>query len=156
MQHIRNQASRALQIALSLLVLAIPVSFGKGGGVGYWLEGTVASVRIAGDRVELVLAGSLTLLQYSGGPSTRQAVLYECPRGISASLRQGDPFFAMSSDWRGGAIRYEGELARLAQTAMQRGSTIKIELEKQKIDFSVWQCPQVVAEAIRETDHYLK
>ena len=152
----RRQANRSVLASLTILAFAISTAFAKGGGVGYWLEGTVASVRLKDNHVELVIAGHLTLDQYTGGPSTRQAIRYECTRGLSASLTQWESFFAMSSDWRGGGIRGEGELGRLAETALKRGSIIKIELLNPKIDFTDWQCPVVKAEAVRATDHYLK
>ena len=152
----RRQTTRSVLTSLAMLALATTTAFAKGGGVGYWLEGTVASVRLAGDRVELVMVGNLILDQHSGGPPTRQEIRYECARGISATLGQWKAFFAMSSDWRGGGIRGAGELRRLAQTALERGSVIKIELQNPQIDFTDWQCPVVKADAIRATDHDLK
>jgi hypothetical protein len=156
MQSKRRQTTHSTLTVLAMLALATTTAFAKGGGVGYWLEGTVTSVRLAGDHVELVIAGHLILDQYSGGPATRQAIRYECARGISASLRQWTSFFAMSSNWRGGGIRGAGELGRLAQTALERGSVIKIGLQNPQIDFTDWQCPVVKADAIRATDHDLK
>ena len=113
---LRLYALSALFACLASAVLA------KGGGVGYWLEGKVSGVRVVDDRVELVIAGRLTFDQYTGGRSTRQAVHYECERGISASLVQWESFFAMSADWRAGGLRGSGELARLAQAALKRGN----------------------------------
>src|ERR1051325_4647320 len=126
----RRQASSFALASLALLICTIPAAFAKGEGVGYWLEGTVASVHLSDNHVELVIAGRLTLDQYSGGPSTRQSIHYQCPNGIRASLTQWESFFAMTSDWRGGAIRGKGELGRLVQTALKRGSSLKLELLK--------------------------
>src|SRR4051794_9940931 len=94
---------------LILLGCANSPVFAKGGGVGYWLEGTISSVDLVDNRVELVLSGLLILDQYTGGPSTRQSVQYECKRGMRASLVQWQQmFFIMSTDWRGGALRGDG------------------------------------------------
>lgn len=152
----RRQTAHSALAAAAILALTATAAFAKGGGVGYWLEGTVTSLHLAGDRVDVVIVGHLVLDQYSGGPTTRQAIRYECSRGISASLGQWKSFFAMSSDWRGGGIRGQGELGRLAKTALERGSVFKIELQHPQIDFTDWQCPVVKAEAIRATDHDLK
>jgi hypothetical protein len=152
----RRQTTRSGLAALALLALTTATVFAKGGGVGYWLEGTVTSARLAGDRVELVVAGHLILDQYSGGPATRQVIRYECARGISASLTQWKAFFAITSNWRGGGIRGAGELGRLTQTALERGSVFRIELQNPQIDFTDWQCPVVKADAIRATDDDLK
>ena len=152
----RRQATRSALTTLALLALSTSMAFAKGGGVGYWLEGKVTSVRLSGGHVDLVIAGQLTLDQYSGGSTTRQVIRYECARGISATLGQWKAFYAMASDWRGGGIRGEGALGRLTQTALERGSVIKIELQNPQIDFTDWQCPIVKADAIRATDHDLK
>ena len=151
-----RQTTYAALATAAILALAGTAAFAKGGGVGYRLEGTVTSVRLAGDRVDLLIVGHLVLDQYSGGPTTRQVIRYECARGINASLGQWTSFFAMSSDWRGGAIRGQGELGRLAKAALERGSVFKIELQNPQIDFTDWQCPVVKADAIRATDHDLK
>jgi len=156
MHFTQSRAFSLLYAAIVLLAFTSSDAFAKGGGVGYWLEGTLTSVRVADNRVELVIAGRLTLDQYAGGPSTRQSVLYECAHGISASLVQWQSFFVMSTDWRGGALRGSGELARLAQATLKRGNVIKLELLNPKIDFADWQCPIVQAEVIRATDPELK
>jgi hypothetical protein len=143
-------------LTVALLALSTCTAFAKGEGVGYWLEGKVTGVHINGNKVDLVIAGTLTLDQYSAGPETRQAIRYECARGFSATLGQWKPFFAMTSNWRGGGIRGEGELGRLAQAALEQGSVIKIELQNPQIDFTHWQCPIVKADAIRATDHALR
>jgi hypothetical protein len=145
-----------LYAAIVLLAFATPIAFAKGGGVGYWLEGKILSVHVAANGVELAIAGRLTLDQFAGGPSTRQSVHYECARGISASLVQWQSFFVMSTNWRGGALRGDGELARLAQATLKRGNVIKLELLNPKIDFADWQCPIVRADVIRATDPELK
>lgn len=141
---------------IALLACMSSSAFAKGGGVGYWLEGTISSVHVVDNRIELVIAGRLTLDQYAGGPSTKQSVYYECTRGISASLVQWQSFFVMSTDWRGGALRGGGELGRLAQSTLKRANVIKLELLNPKIDFADWQCPIVKAEVIRATDPELK
>ena len=150
-----RKATRSVVTTLALLALSTSLALAKGGGVGYWLEGKVTSVRLAGDRVEMVIIGQLTLDQFSGGPATRQAIRYECPHGISATLGQWKSFYAMTSNWRGGGIRGEGELGRLAQISLDRGSVIKLELQNPQIDFTDWQCPVVKADVIRATDHDL-
>jgi flagellin-like protein len=142
--------------AIVFLAFTTSDASGKGGGVGYWLEGTITSVNVVDNRVELIITGRLTLDQYAGSPSTRQSVHYECAHGISASLVQWQSFFVMSADWRGGALRGGGELARLAQVSEKRGNVIKLELLNPKIDFADWQCPNVQAEVIRATDPELK
>jgi hypothetical protein len=146
----------ALLASIALLTGMNLPAFAKGGGVGYWLEGKVTSVRLVDTHVELVIRGRLTLDQYSGAPSTRQSIHYECERGISASLSQWEAFFAMSVDWRGGALRGAGGLDRLVQSALKRGNVIKMELQKPNIHFTDWQCPVVKAEVIRATDPDLK
>lgn len=153
-----RQPGEIFSLCASIVLMAFTISaaFAKGGGVGYWLEGTISNVRIVDSRVELVIAGRLTLDQYAGGPSTRQSVHYECSRGINASLVQWQSFFVMSTNWRGGALRGSGELARLAESTLKRGNVIKLELLNPKIDFADWQCPIVNAEVIRATDPELK
>ena len=146
----------SLYASIVLFAFTTSAAFAKGGGVGYWLEGTISSVRMVDSRVELVIAGRLTLEQYAGGHSTRQSVHYECTRGISASLVQWQSFFIMSTNWRGGALRGSGELARLAESTLKRGNVIKLELLNPKIDFADWQCPIVKADVIRATDPDLR
>lgn len=152
----RRHMDLALLASIALLTGASLPAFAKGGGVGYWLEGKIKSARLVDTHVELVIEGRLTLDQYSGGPSTRQSIHYECERGINASLSQWESFFAMSVNWRGGALRGAGGFNRLVRSALNRGSVMKMELQKPNIDFADWQCPVVKAEVIRATDPDLK
>ena len=153
-----RQTRTTVSLYASIVFLAClhPPALAKGGGVGYWLEGTISSVHVDGSRIELVIAGSLTLDQYHEGPSTRQSIHYECARGIAASLAQWKPFFIMSADWHAGALRGSGELGRLAQATLKRGNVIKLEMLNPKIDFADGQCPIVKADVIRATDPELK
>jgi hypothetical protein len=58
-----------------------------------------------------------------------------CKSGISATVSQAEPFFAMSVDWRGGALRQKGELFKILKTAAERGSAVKFQLTQPKMDF---------------------
>ena len=157
-----NLTSSRLKFLTNVCVVTLAafgsLALAKGGGAGYWLEGTVAGVRVSDNTLELVVSGRLWLDQYPDGPTSRQIVEFECPSpgGIAATLTQAPSFFAMSIDWRAGALRKQGHLSRVLQLAATRGSTVKLQLQRPRIDFRDWGCPTVVADVIRATDADLK
>jgi hypothetical protein len=150
-----SRTIRANCLLLSFALFA-PMALSKGGGVGYWLEGTIADLRVDGNVIALVVKGRLWLDQYLRGPESRQAVEFECKKGIAGRFSSDRQFFAMSSDGGAGALRSPGQLKELLQLAAKRGTKVKFELQNVQIDFRDWQCPAVTADVIRATDVDLK
>jgi len=151
-----SRTIRSNSLLLFLALFAPMVVFAKGGGVGFWLEGTISDLRVDGKVIELVVKGRLWLDQYLGGPESRQAIEFECKKGIAGRFSSDQQFFAMSADGGAGALRSPGQLKELLQRVVERGTKVKLELQNARIDFRDWQCPAVTADVIRATDVDLK
>ena len=81
----------ALRLAAGLVLPAVGclwplAASAKGGGVGFWMEGTVTNVTVSDERIHCQLAGQLCLVQYPGGSTNRQRIAVDCPRGVSVTL----------------------------------------------------------------------
>src|SRR5262245_29673652 len=120
---------RRLRTALPIVAITCAASChvsAKGEGVGLWMEGVVSNVDVRDGRAEFVLTGRFWLEQYRAGQ--RSTVELDGRRGIPVSATQAEPFFAMTKDWRGGAIRGEGALVDLLKTAARGKRTVRLEL----------------------------
>src|SRR5207237_9894407 len=99
---------RVLFAAFAAAVLSPGAVFAKGEGIGLWMEGQISEVRAEGRDIRFVLTGRFWLDQYRGQEPAVVEVRDLRTGGaatIPAVLTQGRPFFAMTEDWRGGAIR---------------------------------------------------
>jgi hypothetical protein len=137
-------------LALSCL---LPVSLlAKGGGIGFWMEGTVTDVTTEGDRIKFHLKGQFRFDQYSGG-HTPQIIKVDCEKGITAIVHQADPFFAFTPDWGGGSIQGKGGLLRILKAAAERGGIVRFELLEPQITFDARQNITLTdAAVVRATD----
>jgi len=80
-----------------------------------------------------VLTGRFWLEQYRG--NVRSVVEVDGRRGIPVTVVQAEPFFAMTTNWGGGAIRAHGALLPILETAAERKRTVKLELLDAKLVF---------------------
>jgi len=126
----------------------------KGDGVGLWMEGTVSGVQVQGQDIHLILSGRFWFEQYRG--NSRSSVEVDGRPGLEVSVTQAAPFFAMTSDWRGGAIRDQGALLAILRAAAQKGRLVKFELAGAQLSFG-GEHRLVVTKAavVRATDHDL-
>jgi hypothetical protein len=100
------------------------------------MEGTITNITVTGHHISFQLTGWFWLAQYPEGGTNKQVIKVDCRRGISATVNQPDSFVAMTRDWTGGSVQNgEGKLLRLLQIAAERGSLVKVELTKPKLDF---------------------
>ena len=124
----------------------------KGGGVGFVLEGTVSNVARGNDFAQVIVKGKLRLIEYPNGKPPASIIEFICPEGMAATLIEWRAFYAMSADWRGGALRQPGNLFEILAAAEKRGNVVKFELVSPRIDFAGGSCPAVTSEVIRATD----
>jgi hypothetical protein len=127
-------------------------------GVGFWMEGRVTNVALIGERIQFQITGRFWFTQLPPEGATKpQVIEVHGKDGISAIVSQAEPFFAMSTDWRAGAIRKNGELLKILRTAAERGSVVKFELTQPRMDFGVDQSFSIShATVVRATDVDLK
>ena len=111
-------------IVLSLLLPVVALA--KGDGVGFSMEGTVTNISVSGESIHFTFTGTFRISQFHGLQSS--VVEIDCKRGVSATVSQGDPFFAMSSDGRAGALRPQGELLKILKAAVKHSRVVKFEL----------------------------
>ena len=123
------RASIKLVIALSLLLPVVALA--KGDGVGFSMEGTVTNMSASGGSIHFTFTGTFRISQFHGLHNS--VVEIDCKRGVSATVSQGDPFFAMSSDWRAGALRPAGELLKILRAAVEHNRVVKFELYDLKL-----------------------
>lgn len=145
---------RVLLALLAAVALCPSGASAKGEGVGIRMEGRVSEVRAEGPSINFVLNGRLWLEQHRG---TERSVVEVRDAAIPAAIAQGDPFFAMVKDWRGGAIREPGALLRILQAASASGNSVRFELLDARLKFE----PQgriavESARVVRATDHDLR
>jgi hypothetical protein len=146
---------RKILIASVICFLGAVSAQSKGEGVGLWMEGTISDLHVTGDQMKFVLTGSFRFDQYRG--TTRSVVEVDGRRGIPVTIRQGKPFFAMTTDWRGGAIRENGALLTILQTAARSHRVVKLELTEARLAFGPDRTFIVTDGAvIRATDHDLR
>jgi hypothetical protein len=136
-------------------ILLAGTALGKGDGVGFWLEGKVRDVGVTGDHIYFTVVGRFWMTQYRGPQPDRIELAPTEP--ISTTVRQWKEFFAMTTDWGGGALRGEGELLKLLRTSAERGSVIRLELLNPQLEFQSRLGVAVRDGAvIRATDHDLR
>ena len=118
-------------VALSLLLPIVALA--KGDGAGFTMEGTVTNIStsLIGGSIHFTFTGTFRISQYHG--LARSVVEIDCKHGVSATVYQGDPFFAMSSDWRAGALRPAGELLKILKAAAEHNRVVNFELYDVKI-----------------------
>lgn len=117
-------------IAASLL---LPIAaLAKGGGVGFTMDGTVTNVTVSGENIQFTFTGTFRMSQFRG--IRKSVVEIDCEHGVSATVSQGEPFFAMSSDGRAGAIRPAGALLKIFRATAERNRKITIELRDVKME----------------------
>jgi hypothetical protein len=124
-----------LAVLLAIGVSVVPcLTSAKGEGVGLWMEGTVSNLHVVDDQIHFfVLTGRFWFEQYRG--TKRSSIEVDGRRGLSVTLTQAQPFFAMSTDWRAGAIRKEGSLSALMKAAAQSNRVMRFELLDARLDF---------------------
>jgi hypothetical protein len=131
------------------------VVYAKGDGVGLWMEGTVSNVNADGEDIHLTLSGRFWFEQYRG--NSRSSVEVDGRRGLPLTVTQAAPFFAMTTSWRGGAIRDPGTLLAVLRVAAQRGQLVRFELADAQVSFGRDSTFSVVrASVVRATDHDLR
>ncbi|MBM3883233.1 MAG: hypothetical protein FJ387_26565 [Verrucomicrobia bacterium] len=121
-------------VAASFILFAVS-AFGKGGGVGFWMEGTLTNITVTGDRIQFQLTGRFWMEQFPDGRPPRQLIEVDCKRGVSATVSQAEPFFAMTSDWHGGAIRQKGALLKILKAAAEHGRVVRFQMLQPKLEF---------------------
>jgi hypothetical protein len=153
----RRNLTFSVAAALLSLSLLASVAGAKGEGVAYYLEGTVAIIGTSGGTLELVVSGNLSLIQYlDDGRGPRQIVAFKCPKGISAVLTKGRTLYAHSVDGIGSASRSEDYFQKAMSLAAERGTTVKLRLERPRFDLSEESCPKISAEVTGFTDPDLR
>lgn len=113
-------------ICFSLLLPVVALA--KGDGVNFWMEGAVTDVStsLISESIHFTFIGTFHIDQYHG--TQHSAVVIDCKDGVSATVFQGDLFFAMSSDWRSGALRPAGALLKILKAAVEHNRMVKFEL----------------------------
>ncbi len=141
-------------VVAATLLLPIPV-LAKGEGVGLWMEGTVSNVEDDGKNIRLVLTGRFWFEQYRA--RERSVVELDSRHGLPATITQATPFFAMTADWGGGAIREPGTLLKILRAAAQHGRSVRFEFVDAQLAFGRDGSLTVMrAGVIRATDHDLR
>jgi hypothetical protein len=152
---------RLLSAALVAVALLPAGVLAKGEGVGLWMEGQVSEVAADGKNIRLVIAGRFWFEQYRGAQSQPSVVEVRDLRGgpatIPATLTQGRPFYAMTENWGGGAIRNSGALLGILQAAAGSGKRVKLELANARLQFGSGGTLAVESATVRRaTDHSLR
>jgi hypothetical protein len=125
--------------------------------VGFWMEGTVTNVTEAEGRIQFRLNGNFSFHQIPEEGPQNQVIKVFGEHGISATVQQSEPFFAMTTDWSGGSLRKKGDLLKLLKTAAGRGGVVKFELFNPKMEFGPGlKFTLLDAKVIRATDADLR
>ncbi len=128
-----KRTSSIILVWLVSSLFVLPSAEPKGDGVGLWMEGTVSNVQLVDAKLRFLLNGKFLLKQYRG---TAYSVVEVAGRhGVPVTIRQADPFFAMTSDWKGGAIRKQGALFAILESAAERKLLVKFELTEARLSF---------------------
>ena len=149
-----------LATALAVAALVPGSVAAKGEGIGLWMEGQVSEVRVEGRDIRLVLTGRFWFDQYRGQEPAIVEV-HDLRTGGAASipavLTQGRPFFAMTENWRGGALRKSGALLEILQAAAGTGKLVRLELADSRLSFGRGGTLAVEHAIVRRaTDHALR
>ena len=144
----------AAAVAIAALDAA-PVQ-AKGDGVGLWMEGQVSEVRAEGPNIRLVLTGRFWFEQHrSEQPSVVEVSDRRGgPATIPAALTQGKPFYAMTENWGGGAIRKSGALLEILQAAAGTGRVVRFELADARLSFGRGGTLAVESAIVRRASDY--
>jgi len=130
---------RFLSAAFAIAALLPAAVLAKGEGVGLWMEGQVSEVSADGRNIRLVVTGRFWFEQYRRAQPQPSVIevrdLRGGPAAIPAMLTQGRPFFAMTENWGGGAIRNSGALLGILQAAAGTGKVVKLELANARLQF---------------------
>src|SRR5437762_5262160 len=142
-----------LSAAFAVAALLPAAVLAKGEGVGLWMEGQVSEVRAEGQNIRLVVTGRFWFQQHRGAEPSMVEVKKAT---IPAMLTQGRPFFAMTENWKGGAIRKSGALLAILQAAAGTGQGVKLELANARLQFGSGSTLAVESATVRRaTDHAL-
>lgn len=130
---------RLFAAALTAVALLPGTVAAKGEAIGLWMEGQVSEVRAEGRDIRLVLTGHFWFDQH--GAQVPSVVVVHDPRtggaaSIPVVLTQGRPFYAMTENWRGGALRKSGALLEILQAAATTGKRVRFELADSRLSFS--------------------
>ena len=132
----------------------------KGEAIGLWIEGRVSEVRAEGRDIRLLVTGRFWFEQH-GEQEPAIVEVRDARTGGAASipavLAQGRPFYAMTENWRGGAVRKSGALLEILQAAAASGKTVKLELADSRLSFGRGGTLAVERATVRRaTDHTLR
>ncbi len=119
-------------LLLVSLLLAAAVQ-AKGDGVGLRMEGTVSNLEVQGDKLHFILTGRFSFKQWRG--QTESSVDVDGSRGIPVMVVQAKPFYAMTEDGRGAAIRGKGALAGILQAAAEHKRVVRFQLVDARLVF---------------------
>ncbi len=119
-------------LLLVILLLASAVQ-AKGDGVGLRMEGTVSNLQVQGDRLHFILTGRFSFKQWRG--QTESSVDVDGSRGIPVTVVQAKPFYAVTEDGRGAAIREKGALAGILQAAAEHKRVVRFQLVDARLVF---------------------
>jgi hypothetical protein len=122
--------------SITLLLLGLLVgncAFAKGEGVALRMEGSVSNLEIQGEKLRFVLTGRFSFKQWRG--QTESSVDVDGRRGIPVTVVQANPFFAMTEDGHGAAIREKGALAGILQAAAEHKRVVRFQLVDARLVF---------------------
>jgi len=97
------------------------------------MEGTVSNLEIQGEKLRFVLTGRFSFKQWRG--RTESSVDVDGSRGIPVTVVQAKPFYAMTEDGRGAAIREKGALAAILQAAAGHKRVVRFQLVDARLVF---------------------
>ncbi len=145
-------------IVILLAGLSLPASvLAKGDGVALRMEGTVSKLEFKGDRAHFILTGRFFFKQWRGPDQTESSVDVDGSRGIPVTVVQSKPFFAMTENGRGGAIRGKGALAAILRASAEHKHVVKFQLVDANLAFGRDDGFKVThATVIRATDANLR
>ena len=124
--------------SITLLLLGLLVgncAFAKGEGIALRMEGTVSNLEIQGEKLRFVLTGRFSFKQWRGRDQTESSVDVDGRRGIPVTVVQAKPFFAMTEDGHGAAIREKGALARILQAAAEHKRVVRFQMVDARLVF---------------------
>ncbi len=120
-----------IQFVIAFSLLLSVVDLAKGEGVGFSMEGTVTNLNGSGESIRFTFNSTIRVGQSRG---LQKAVIeIDCKHGVSATVSQGDPFFALSSNGRRSGIRPAGELLKILRAAVAQNRKVKFELDDVKM-----------------------
>ena len=114
-------------IVMLLAGLSLPVVVpAKGDGVALRMVGTVSKLEFKGEKAHFILTGRFFFKQWRG--QTESSVDVDGSRGIPVTVVQWEPFYAMTEDGHGAAIREKGALAAILKAAAENKRVVRFEL----------------------------